>query len=805
MTVEQAPPPPGLVYILGWWREVSTAPLMSAVVLTARPRAQTGVAHIADDAGNVMYGVGVSAATDPEGRALLTLVWVEGAVYDVEFGGVKGTLRCDDWDEGSTVPFTGIRGLPGGDGIADPLTWDAVISGLNGRIAAQVAPVVEDYFTAPPPLDMVIDGAVEDYLTAHPVTAEAISGGVDLDNAPLDRVAYTAGAGGGAWADLHYPANVAGVVPTYRLVNGSDSHAVQTFTSREPTPRMWTRGKTSGTWGAWTLVGPSSASAGTITGTTDLDTLPVGSTMGTAGPAASPGWVALHYPVLAVGSITTTGLTDNAAHVVQTFTTDTGTMYVRRRTSGTWGAWTQVGKSALPASYGAIDLNTLTRGTRQAHSGAFTNGPAGMAAGMVETTAIQDSDTYLLQVATEWTYADVPGRIWTRRKSNTTWGAWTLVGPVDTSLYPKLPAVRTASGFKAPRCPITLGHNTSGSAPVTNGAVRLPIRWGAKPTRIRPIIADVDIRAGIRSTTADIVITGVWVAAYDESTGAVSNLTQISAGGTIPAGGDWVGTWAPFPAAITGDAWCLIYGYTGTPSCQNRGFAQQHTDPAQAGTTSTGWTTTMNAPFAVSLDVEVPNGTPVVMYVGDSLLCGQGATKGTFEGIANVHARSIKAIPVLACSAGDTVQGMTTFTAYKWSRFAGMASPDAVLLEAGVNDIGNGTTADALQGYTATLVTWLAQQYGPVHLSTITPREGATASQKAERAAYNTWLRSAPLGVRDVHDVTLTMQQPGDPDLLVDAYDAGDGLHFTTAGHAAYAAAISRPLTSPPVAYQAVV
>lgn len=151
MTVEQAPPPPGLIYILGWWREVSTAPLMSAVVLTARPRAQTRVAYIADDAGNVMYGVGVSAATDPEGRALLTLVWVEGAVYDVEFGGVKGTLRCDDWAEGSTVPFTGIRGLPGGDGIADPLTWDAVLSGLTGRIAAQVAPAVEDYLIAHPP------------------------------------------------------------------------------------------------------------------------------------------------------------------------------------------------------------------------------------------------------------------------------------------------------------------------------------------------------------------------------------------------------------------------------------------------------------------------------------------------------------------------------------------------------------------------------------------------------------------------------------------------------------------------------
>lgn len=206
MTVEQAPPPPGLVYILGWWREVSTAPLMSAVVLTARPRAQTGVAHIADDAGNVMYGVGVSAATDPEGRALLTLVWVEGAVYDVEFGGVKGTLRCDDWPEGSTVPFTGIRGLPGGDGIADPLTWDTVIAGLNGRIASQVPPVVAT--------------AVPAYLSAHP----------DI----IEDAATAAGAAAGAaavaaQADMRY--TTIDVVADYGAPTNGGSSAVEAFES----------------------------------------------------------------------------------------------------------------------------------------------------------------------------------------------------------------------------------------------------------------------------------------------------------------------------------------------------------------------------------------------------------------------------------------------------------------------------------------------------------------------------------------------------------------------------------------------
>ena len=804
MTVEQAPPPPGLVYILGWWREVSTAPLMSAVVLTARPRAQTGVAHIADDAGNVMYGVGVSAATDPEGRALLTLVWVEGAVYDVEFGGVKGTLRCDDWDEGSTVPFTGIRGLPGGDGIADPLTWDAVISGLNGRIAAQVAPVVEDYFTAHPPLDMVIDGAVEDYLTAHPVTAEAISGGVDLDNAPLDRVAYTAGAGGGAWADLHYPANVAGVVPTYRLVNGSDSHAVQTFTSREPTPRMWTRGKTSGTWGAWTLVGPSSASAGTITGTTDLDTLPVGSTMGTAGPAASPGWVALHYPVLAVGSITTTGLTDNAAHVVQTFTTDTGTMYVRRRTSGTWGAWTQVGKSALPASYGAIDLNTLTRGTRQAHSGAFTNGPAGMAAGMVETTAIQDSDTYLLQVATEWTYADVPGRIWTRRKSNPTWGAWGLIGPTPIPPAPPASGGGNASAYKVVSVPLN-GGRTSTSNTSTTMTVRQVIDVTAPITRARLRFRNIDTRSGSTKTTT-ATVSDIYVGPHIGS-GAASSLTKVADGFTVAAD-EVASAWINLDHDGTSE---LLITYTVTAAVggmfTNYGDVYtKNSSAAHTETAPTGLYRTYTTPLAVTMDAQTAPTTPVLAVAGDSNSIGVGSS-GIRDAWGWRLAARLKALPQLLGSSGDTVAASRDYTAYKWARCSGdgRAQADALLWALGQNDLGAGTTSTAIQAMLAEDIPKARALIAPsgVHAITYMPRDNEDPSSafEVQRRLLNTALKDQrPFGLLDVHDIVPVVST--DDETIRPEFKAGGGgtdpVHLNALGFQAVADSIVRPLVPTP-------
>jgi len=133
-------------------------------------------------------------------------------VYRVVFGGVVGHLRCDDWDDDTTVPFVGIKDVPGGDVEVDPITWDAVLSGLAGRIAAQVPPAIEDYLTAHPPVGVADDvtvsalinaqvpPAIEDYLTAHPPVGVADHGGLtglDDDGHPQYLTA--------ARGDLRYP------------------------------------------------------------------------------------------------------------------------------------------------------------------------------------------------------------------------------------------------------------------------------------------------------------------------------------------------------------------------------------------------------------------------------------------------------------------------------------------------------------------------------------------------------------------------------------------------------------------------
>jgi hypothetical protein len=160
----------GMLTIEGTWRDISAAPLARAVAMTAT--VQTPADHvIPDEALNRILGLSRTSETDPDGLARVQVVKAPGVVYRVVFGGVVGHLRCDDWDDGTLVPFVGIKDVPGGDVEVDPLTWDAVLSGLAGRIAAQVPPAVSAALAADPSL--VADPAATAGATAGSAAAVA--------------------------------------------------------------------------------------------------------------------------------------------------------------------------------------------------------------------------------------------------------------------------------------------------------------------------------------------------------------------------------------------------------------------------------------------------------------------------------------------------------------------------------------------------------------------------------------------------------------------------------------------------------
>ena len=204
-----------MLTIEGTWRDISAAPLARAVAMTAT--VQTPADHvIPDEALNRILGLSRTCQTDPDGLARVQVVKAPGVVYRVVFGGVVGHLRCDDWDDDTTVPFVGIKDVPGGDVEVDPLTWDAVLAGLAGRIAAQVPPAVEDYLTAHPPTVVTDHGGLTGLGDDdHPHYLNTARG--DLRYAAL------------AQADMRY--TTIDVVADYGAPTNGGSSAVEAFES----------------------------------------------------------------------------------------------------------------------------------------------------------------------------------------------------------------------------------------------------------------------------------------------------------------------------------------------------------------------------------------------------------------------------------------------------------------------------------------------------------------------------------------------------------------------------------------------
>ena len=116
-----------------------------------------------------------------------------------------------------------------------------------------------------------------------------------------------------------------------------------------------------------------------------------------------------------------------------------------------------------------------------------------------------------------------------------------------------------------------------------------------------------------------------------------------------------------------------------------------------------------------------------------------------------------------------------------------------VVLLAGTNDLAADLGAEALQVELTRLVEAARARQLRVVLATIPPASDRTRSQRAARRAVNQWMRTlAPADL--VVDADALLRDERDPERLEAAYDSGDGLHLSPAGHRVLGAAVADAL-----------
>ncbi|MCK9793919.1 GDSL-type esterase/lipase family protein [Isoptericola sp. 4D.3] len=232
---------------------------------------------------------------------------------------------------------------------------------------------------------------------------------------------------------------------------------------------------------------------------------------------------------------------------------------------------------------------------------------------------------------------------------------------------------------------------------------------------------------------------------------------------------------------------------------------------ADAGPAFDGAETTRSAVLLVGVDVERP-GVPGVAVLGDSITEGVGTPDDADERFTDHLARRLaeRGGPVgvanLGVSGNRVLLDDERFGPSGQARLDrdALALPgvDALLVVLGVNDLQQPPSqtdpAVLLAGYRQ-LVLRARDQGLRVVGTTITPFGGwqrwTPALEEERRAVNATLLAEAGRGAGAfdaVADVASALADPAEPARLAPAFDSGDGLHPTSAGAAAMAAAVTR-------------
>jgi lysophospholipase L1-like esterase len=123
-----------------------------------------------------------------------------------------------------------------------------------------------------------------------------------------------------------------------------------------------------------------------------------------------------------------------------------------------------------------------------------------------------------------------------------------------------------------------------------------------------------------------------------------------------------------------------------------------------------------------------------------------------------------------------------------------------VIIEEGINDLGQGRSATQLEAGLTQAVSQLHAAGLNVLVATIMPVGGVTIpsyaapSVEVNRQTVNNWIRAGGSGADGVVDFDGAMRNPASPSALLPKYDSGDHVHPSNAGYKAMSAAVDPAL-----------
>lgn len=472
-----------------------------------------------------------------------------------------------------------------------------------------------------------------------------------------------------------------------------------------------------------------------------------------AGIVGTPG---LRLGNLSIGSI---GTSRTATFISQGTASEKPGMWVQAERLGVWSGWQQVLPAVVPPSdlwyRGYVDASHVTLND-------LANGAWGISGRDYAVRLGLPADfgsLQLMQIGSSRSafFIGQETGMWIATSQGQVWGEWKRPGATLDELN------GVGAGLKTVPVAVSTG---AGGAGELSGRYRVLTQVTAPVTRFRVHISTAHpMWEGDRGPST---LGTVYIAHRSGVSGVINRSTLKTSSSTVAAAGEWVSRW------ITHDLsreTLIEFQATATNSYNLIAPAWK-----QDGAS---WVQQTTVPLWVWLEAETYAETPTVALVGDSTGAGSGSHMPVWDSALHIHARREGFIPVLYASSGDLLEGNIDPEDRNYKRWAGFGPYDSVIIQAGSNDLHNGTTLSAMQEHYLAVTEAVSQLSSVVIGATVKPRYPAHPEYDSARIAYNNWLKTQPGTTRDVLDFSHAVA----PDGAIDPADNADGAHLTSSGH----------------------